>query len=270
MKKIHIILGAMVAIATFAIGCDKNVLDYGDVEKLTDGQALLKVNYVSYYKSNPSVVIKFNDKRVSSVITSRTPFPGGGYNTGGGSQPDFMIVNPGALKLTIAVPFKKDTGLDSLVLYNTTLQIAAGGRYVVHITDTATNTKTFVTEEDFKMPDSGFCAYRFTNLMPDVPAVDLYYGSSATVHTADTLLAGNVSYLSMTNQFKVRFGQSRTWKIRRAGAALTTATILASYTSASTFTNSRVYNIMASGYGAYPTTPTTETRRPFVSFFLIR
>lgn len=270
MKIKYIISGALIAIVLFTIGCEKNVLDYGEVEKLTSDQALLKINYVSSYKSNPSVVLKLNDKRVTPIITSRTPFPGGGYNTGGGSQPDFLIVNPGSLKLTVAVPFKKDTGQDSLVLYNTTLQIASGGRYVAHITDTAANTKTFVTQEDFKMPDSGFCAYRFTNLMPDVPAVDLYYGSSATVHTADTLLAGNVSYLSISNQFKVRFGQSKTWKIRRAGAALTTATILASYTSASTFTNSRVYNIMACGYGAYPTTPTTETRRPFVSFFLIR
>lgn len=270
MKLKYIIPSALIAMTLFVMGCEKNVLDYGEVEKLGADQALLKINYVSQYKSNPTVVLKLNDIRISSIITSRTPFPGGGYNTGGGSQPDFLVVNPGAVKLTVAVPFKKDTGKDSLVLYNTTLQIAAGGRYVAHVTDTATNTKTFVTEENFVRPDSGFCAYRFTNLMPDVPAVDLYYGTSATVHTADTLLAGNVTYLSMSPQFKVRFGQAKTWKIRRAGAALTTATILANYTSTNTFTNSRVYNIMASGYGVYPTTPTTETRRPFVSFFLIR
>lgn len=270
MKKIYFIPITFVALALFFLGCDKNVLDYGDVEKLSGDQALLKINYVSAYKSNPRVVLKLNDTRVSSVITARTPFPGGGYNTGGGSQPDFLIVNPGAVKLTVAVPFKVDNGTDSLVLYNTTLQLAGGERYVAHVTDTAANTKTIITQEDFKLPDSGYCAYRFINLMPDVPAVDLYYGTSATVHTADTLLASNVNYLSITNKFIVRFGQSRTWKIRRAGAALTSATILASYTSASTFSNSRVYNIMASGYGMFPTTPTTETRRPYLSFFLIR
>ncbi|KLT64508.1 DUF4397 domain-containing protein [Pedobacter sp. BMA] len=253
-------------IALALAGCTKNVLDYGDTVKLTGDEALLKVNYVSYYYNNRAVAIKINDKRVSSVITARTPFPGGGYNTGGSSTADFLAVTPGNLKLSIILPKKKDDGTDSLVLYSTTLQIVGGKNYVAHITDTTSNTKTVLTEENFARPDTAYCKYRFINLMPNVPAVDLYYGTSATDNSLDSLIAGNVSYLNITNEIKLRAAQSKTWKIRPAGAAITTATVLANYTSASTFLNQRVYTIFASGYSGISTAP----RRPYVSFFLIR
>lgn len=247
-------------------GCTKNVLDYGEVEKLNSDQALLKVNYASYYYNNRAIAIKINDKRVSSVITARTPFPGGGYNTGGSSTADFLAVTPGNLKISIILPKKKDDGTDSLVLYSTSFQIQPGKNYVAHITDTAATTKSVLTEENFVRPDTAYCKYRFINLMPNVPSVDLYYGTSATDNTKDSLLAGNVNYLNITNEIRLRSAQSKTWKIRPAGAAITTATVLANYTSASTFLNQRVYTIFASGYSGIATAP----RRPYVSFFLIR
>nr|WP_276902097.1 DUF4397 domain-containing protein [Pedobacter kyonggii] len=253
-------------IATALAGCTKNVLDYGETEKLTSDQALLKVNYASYYYNNRAIAIKINDKRVSSVITARTPFPGGGYNTGGSSTADFLAVSPGNLKLSIILPKKRDDGTDSLVLYSTTFQIEAGKNYVAHITDTAANTKNVLTQESFIRPDTAYCKYRFINLMPNVPSVDLYYGTSATDNTKDSLIAGNVNYLNISNEITLRSAQSKTWKIRPAGAAITSATVLANYTSASTFLNKRVYTIFASGYSGITTAP----RRPYVSFFLIR
>jgi hypothetical protein len=248
------------------VGCTKNVIDYGTNEKLTADQALLKINYTSYYFNNRSVFFKINDQRISGLLTARTPFPGGGYNTGGSSSPDFLAVTPGDLRLSVVLPHKIDNGTDSIVLYTTTLQIAAGKNYVAHIADTAATTKTFLTEENFTRPDTSYARYKFVNLMPNVPAVDLYYGTSATSHTLDTLIAGNVPYLAATNEIRLKSGQSKTWKIRPAGAALTTATILASYTSASTFLNQRVYTAFASGYSGITTVP----RRPYISFFLIR
>ncbi|MBE9600498.1 DUF4397 domain-containing protein [Pedobacter sp. MC2016-24] len=248
------------------ISCNKNVLDYGDVEKLGSDQALLKINYVSAYANNRSVAFKINDVRVSNVVTWRTPFPGGGYNTGGGSGPDFMAVNPGTVKLSVIVPFKKDNGLDSLELYSTNLQLVAGKNYVAHIADTTSSTKTFLTEENFVRPDTSYCRYRFVNLIPNVAAVDLYYGTSATDQTKDTLLAGNISYLNISNEIKLKSAQSKTWKIRTAGAAITSATILASYTSTSLFLNQRVYTAFACGYNG----KTANAQKPYLSFFLIR
>lgn len=265
--KIFLNISALSLLLLFCLaGCDKNEINYGDFDKLTSDQALLKINNVSYYSDNRATYFKINNKRVSGLLTARSPFPGGGYNTGGASSPDFLTIPSGNVKLEIALPYKIDTGLDSLILYSTNLQITGGKNYVVHITDTAATTKNVLTEERFARADTATSRYRFINLMPNVPAVDLYYGSSATVHTADTLIAGNVSYLSTTNEIVLKSGQSKTWKIRPAGAALTTPTILASYTSASTFTSERVYTIFASGYNGTTIAP----RRPYVSFFLVR
>jgi len=263
--KIYSVLTAFAGFLLLA-SCGKNVLDYGETQKLTGDQALLKINYVSMYANNRTVYFKINDKRVSNIMTARTPFPGGGYNTGGGSGPDFLIVDPGSVKLSVVVPHKVDNGSDSLELYTTTLQITAGKNYVAHITDTAGNTKSFLTEESFVRPDTGTVRYRFVNLMPNVPAIDLYYGTSATDQTKDTLLAGNVNYLNISDEIKVRRSQAKTWKIRPAGAAKTATTILANYTSSSTFVNQRAFTIFASGYSG----KTSAVQRPYVSFFLIR
>jgi hypothetical protein len=137
---------------------------------------------------------------------------------------------------------------------------------VAHITDTAATTQTFLTEESFVRPDTALARYRFVNLMPNVPAVDLYYGVSATDQSLDTLIVGNVSYLSVSNEIKLKSAQAKTWKIRPAGAAISAANILGSYTSSSTFLNQRVYTIFASGYAG----KTTTVQKPYVSFFLIR
>jgi hypothetical protein len=259
-------IASLFAIVLFMASCGKHVLDYGEVEKLSGDEAALKINYVSAYPNNPSVFFKINDQRISNLLTWRTPYPGGGYNTGGDSQPNFLLVKPGAVKLSVCLPYKVDTGKDSLVLYSTTINLTGGGKFVVHITDTAALTKTVVTEETFLKTDSALTAYRFINLMPNVSSIDLYYGTSATDHALDTLLAGNVNYLKMTDQFRVRSGQSKTWKIRPAGAAKTTATILASYTSASTFLSQRVYNIFACGYDG----KTTTAQKPYVSWLQVR
>lgn len=249
------------------VSCTKSVLDYGDTEKLSGNQALLKVNYVSSYYNNRSVYFKINDQRVSGLLTARTPFPGGGYNTGGTNTSDFLQVSPGSLKFAVVLPRKVDNGLDSIELYSTTLQIAAGKNYTVHITDTAATTKSLLTEENFAKPDTGTARYRFVNLIPNVAAVDLYYGTATTSdQSTDSLILGNIPYLQMSNEFKMRAGVSRTWKVRAAGAAKTSATLIASYASTSVVLNQRVYTAFASGYNG----KTTAVQKPYVSFFLVR
>ncbi len=250
----------------FLSACEKNVIDYGDIVKVGPEVPLIKLNYASLYSDNRFAVIKLNGKRVTSLIQGRTPFPGGGYNTYGDVRADYLTLEPGDVKLTVALPFKVDIGLDSLELYSTTLKIEKGKKYVAHITDTAAFTKTVLTEETFLKPDSGFASYRFINLMPNVPAIDLYYGQSATIVTADKLVASNISYLKISDYFTINRASARTWKIRPAGAAISNETVIASYTSASTLLNQRTYTIYALGYNGTTTVP----RKPYLSFFHIR
>jgi len=265
----------MCAVSLLAIaGCTKNVLDYGDVEKLTGDEALLKINNVSMYANNRTAFYKINGQRVSGPLTARSPFPGGGYNTGGDSKPDFLVVQPGEINLSVVMPKKKDDGTDSVVLYSTTLNVDAGKKYSLHLTDTAANVKKLLTEENFVMPDSGFARYRFVNLIPNVAAVDLYYGRTAVTaadQSADSLVLGNVPLLQMSPEFRMRAGGQiggvlGIWKIRPAGAAKTATTLLASYASASSVLNRRIYTAFACGYSG----KTIASQRPYVSFYLVR
>jgi hypothetical protein len=254
MKKILTISALAFSIA-FVSGCEKEADLVANAESVAANKALLKINFVSTYAANPSVQFKLNDVRVSNLITARTPYPGGGYNTGGGSTNDYLAVDPGTIAMSIAIP-NKNTNTDSIMLFKTNLTLDPGKNYTAHITDTAANTKVLLTLDDVNAPDTGLVKYRFVNLMPNVPAIDLYY---------DTIkVASNIAYLTSSNYFTMPVpAASLTWSIREANAA-PTSTALATYSSANTILRQRVYTAFALGYkGA-----TDATRKPYVSFYL--
>lgn len=268
MKNIPIIAVCVFALASIIYGCTKNVLDYGDIQKITADQALLKINYGSQYANNRAVFIKINDQRISSLITGRQPYPGGGYNTGGNNTADFLQVTSGAVKVSVVLPKKINDGTDSIVLYNTTVNIEAGKNYVVHITDTAATTSSLLTEESFAKPDSLTTRYHFVNLMPNVPSIDLYYGTATgSDQSTDSLLVGGIDYLKNSADFTIKNATTtfKTFKIRAAGAARTSATVLASYLPTTMSTSRRSYVAFATGYSGK-----TGTQKPYISFFLIR
>lgn len=220
--------------------------------------AFLKVNYNSAYAKNPGVQLKLNGTRVSSLLTARTPFPGGGYNTNGSNYPNYLPVTPGSVKFQLSLPYT-NTDQDSVVLFTQSLTLDAGKFYTAHVTDTAANTKLFLTTDDMTLPDTAYARFRFVNLMPDVPAIDLYYGS--------TIVASNIAYLSASNYFTVHTVTTpnplQTWAIRPAGAAATT-TALATYNSSNTVLNQRNYTAFAVGYKL----GVDAVRKPYISFLL--
>lgn len=257
---------SLLSILLLFLGCDRNEINYGDIEYVSATDAVVKINYASLYPDNRFVFIKFNGKRVTPLIRGRQPFPGGGLNTLGDLRADFLSVKPGDVKVEVVLPHKKDDGLDSAVLYSSNVRLDPGKRYTIHMTDTGSLTKSVMTEEDFAMPDSGYARYRFINLMPNVPAIDLYYGQSATVHNADKKIASNIQYMESSEYITLNRAASRTWKIRAAGAAVNTATVIASYTSASATLNQRTYTVFALGYNGIKVAPTM----PYLSFFFVR
>jgi hypothetical protein len=260
MKKNLFIIAILVAgISLLVVSCKKNVLKVPYT--YTAGMAYVKVNYASPYKANPGVEIKFNDQRVSSVLSYSYPYPGGGLNTGGGSQPDFFQVNPGALKIDIVIP-KVGTNTDSVVLYTTSTTVAADKYYSFHITDTSAATQSFLLDENASFPDSGFSKYRFVNLMPNLPALDLYFGS--------TLVASNVAYKAASPFFTIGSTNAAQWAIRPAGAAATSAAITTYPTASTLYTvpNQRVLTVFARGYSTI--SATTDPRRGQVSLYYVR
>lgn len=241
-------------------GCKKNAINYSDFDYVDENSALIKINYNVAFRANPFVQVKVNGTRVSGTnIQTRYPFPGGGFNTLGGNTGDYLPITPGNTEISISIP-KRGTNIDSVEIYKTTMSTVARKNYTLHVADTI-NTKSLLVEEDRSLPDSGFVKYRFVNLMPNVPAVDLYIGA--------VKVASNVAYMAIGDKFELPVSQanvSTVWAIRPAGA-LPTSTALATYTSASTLLNRRIYTVFATGYSGMTS---TDVRRPFVAFYYVR
>ena len=237
-------------------GCDKETEWTAEANNVpAERQAFLKINYVSNYAANPSVHLTVNDIRVSNLITARTPFPGGGYNTGGSNFGDYLSVRSGPNKVSVAIPHRNYFG-DSVLLYTTNLTLEPNMYYTLHITDTASKTKQLLTVDDLTQPEAGQTRFRFINLMPNVAAVDLYYGT--------TKVASNIPYLTSSTYITMAVPTTAlAWSIREAGASAT-STALATYTSANTTLSQRVYTAFALGYKS----SSDAARRPYISFYL--
>ena len=259
MKKIFQYTSLALAGAMLMASCKKNEIKYGDFELVGPDKALFKVNNLSQYKTNPTVVFTIDGKRVNNPITARTPFPGGGLNTGGGSTANYMLFASGSHEFRVVIP-SKVTNEDSLELYKTNINLEGGNYQTLHITDTGANTFSTLITDVLQRPDSGKVKYVFLNLMPDAPALDLYYDS--------TLLASNVAYKS-----SVEFSKPSSltaakpgWWARQSGAAPGTKALVAYATEAGVISsqlNQRVFTIFTSGYASLAG---TDTRRPFLSF----
>lgn len=231
-------------------------ITYGDFEVYNGDKALLKINYASAYAVTKTVQFKLNGKRQGALITYRSPYPGGGYNTAGASSPEYMQIEPGTYDFSFSVPNSGTTN-DSISLYNGKITLEKGKNHSLHIADTAGNIKHVFTTDNTDKPASGTARYKFVNLIPNATAVDLYLG--------DSLIIGNLNYLNKSDYFILNVPQvtTRAWNVRAAGSAAN-STPIATYSSSATFTNQRVYTIFALGYNG----KTTSTQKPYVSLFL--
>lgn len=213
-----------------------------------------KIVHASAYATNYTVQLKVNDERISNNITYSTPFPGGGLNTGGGAAPLYLSIKPGKTKISMSVP-KSGTNVDSISLYNGTLDLAADIYYTTYIADTGINTLLLMFGENRAMPANGTSRFKFINLIPNLPAADLYYGT--------TKVASNIQYGFGSGDFIQNKNDTTHWTIRAAGALPTSAAI-AAYPALSaapqTIPNQRIFTVYSRGYvGA------TGNRAPAIS-----
>jgi hypothetical protein len=240
----------------FIMGCKKEISWKADSNTLSPGQARLKINAVTQYRANPTFHLKVNGARVSNQITARTPFPGGGYNTGGGSANDYLAVASGRVNISAAIPYA-GTSVDSVLLFSRDINIDQNKYYTAHVADTGLSTRVLVLEDDQTTPETGFVKYRFVNLMPNAPAVDLYFGT--------TRVATNIAYMSASDYFLLPNTPTAAWTIRETGTAATSTAMATYAANTAVQQNMRGYTVFASGYKGLPA---TDPRRPFVAFYL--
>lgn len=251
MKKTLIITACFVAGLFFA-GCEKeNVLIAGETNPPANA-AFLKINYASAYALNPSVQLSVDDVRVSNLITARTPFPGGGFNTGGASSNDYLVTDSGTTSISVSIP-NKNTNTDSVLIFDKDVILESQKYYSLHIADTGANIKYLLLQDDRTKPDTSLAKLRFVNLMPNAPLVDLYYGN--------TIVASAIPFMGASGYFTVpTAAPALAWSVKETGSTTT----LATYTSGNTILNQRVYTAFAMGYKGQ----TSAQRKPYVSFYL--
>jgi hypothetical protein len=240
MKHTIIFAAVLFAAAGFS-GCKKNTYNVTD-RTSNAGTAQVKLGYFSAYTASTNTILYVNNKPVSNTLTAPFSFPGGGFNMGGSSNGDYLLVTPGATKIQGFAPVP-GTGNIASKLFEFTETFAADKFYTFYITDTSSATAGFSIEDSKATPDSGFARIKFINAMPNVPAIDLYKG--ATNSTA-TLLISNVAFKAASASFDVAL-PSDSFFIRPAGAAITTAPI-ARRAWAANLTNQRIYSMLARGY----------------------
>jgi hypothetical protein len=263
MKYIFITIALFILIA-----CDKIKLAEKE-ETSPEGTAYVKAGYFSQYVSanNVGVQMKFDGERVSNLFTSPTPYPGGGFNTGGNSFADYLSIAPGSRNLIISIP-KAGTNTDSIVRFNGSVDLTAGTRQTIMLTDTAANTQATVIADDITPPQTGnFARAKFFNGMPG-STLDFYIRSSGGTLAA----AKNIAYKGLSAYFDFPAGLSNdTLDIVTAGTNYTSSTTpLARYVWAQTsIIPGRVYTILSAGYSSIAYT-TTDNRRARVSVVLNR
>jgi len=241
MKHKLIITTACISTALLFAGCKKNSYFVTD-RTSSEGSAQVKLGYFSAYTVQPNTILYINDKAVSNTITAPVGFPGGGFNTGGSSNGDYLWVTPGTVKIAGFTPIP-GTGNPMTKLFEFTETFEANKFYTFYITDTSTNTKGFSVPDDRTAPDSGFVRMKFVHCMPNVTALDLYRGANNTVAT---IIASNVAYKGVSASFDVRI-PTDSFFIRPAGALASTPPI-ARRAFAASLTNKRIYSLLARGY----------------------
>lgn len=255
MKKYISIIGILVAGLVIMNACKKNTISVAPFDVAND-KALFKLNYACPYAKMGAVQIKIDGIRVSNNITYNTPFPGGGLNTGGSNNADYMALAPGEHTVSLSVPFA-GTNEDSVSLYSTNVNVDGKTYYTLHVSDTLANTFSMLLTDLDNKPDSGVSKFSFVNLIPN-SAIDLYFGT--------TKVASNIGFKIATDTFSLAAGSGAQFFIRTAGAA-PNSTPLAMYpTTANTgyiIPNQRVYTAYARGYLGLTA---SDTRRAMLSF----
>jgi hypothetical protein len=196
MKRVFSIIAMAMLVAWFA-GCEKNTYNVTERTEIT-GKAMVKFGYFVPASTNQPVQVKVDGNRMSPTLPYNTPFPGGGLNTGGLNNSDFLVFEPGSYNIQLSVP-KVGTETDSVKIFEKNITFGLG-RQTLFLTDSLPNvTEVLLETETPPTTDSGKVRVKFINLIPNTP-VDFY--------RAGVKIKGNIAYKESTEWFDMNAGSS--------------------------------------------------------------
>lgn len=239
MKRLLSITVIAVVVVTAINSCKKNSFSITERTQ-PEGKALVKIGLFNAYNTTSNIRISINGTFVSNELVHPTAFPGGGLNMLGLSNADYLQVDPGNNKFEF---FTMNTGtpVSASKLFETSQTLEAGKRVTLFVTDTLQNTTALLINDNMAMPDSGFVRIKFVNLIPNVPALDLYKGTNALT---DSLLISNIAYKGVSDYINIQSGTD-SFFVRPAGLPKTAIPVARRSFALS---NQRNYTLLSRGY----------------------
>lgn len=239
MKKLLIFSLSLFMLAM--LGCKKNTFF---VTERTEpvGKSLTKFVLCNMTSPASTLTIFDNGTKISPALGLSTPypFPGGGFNTGGSSNGDYLALNPGTHNFELKTLL---SGLNNVVSSYATFSqtLEANKMYSIYTADSGSNFTAVLALDNFTTPkDSGKTAARFVNMIPNAPAVDFYQNG--------TLVASNVKYKEFTDFMEIPASVADSFAIRLSGDVGGPALTAKAYYRLVTNTNQRALSFVARGF----------------------
>ena len=176
-------------------------------------------------------------------LTAGTPLPDSTFKYGAGfpisSDSSYLYLTDGSHNIKLNAIGTTTTSL------NFDMPVAAGKTYTVFATDSLSKISAVIATDDILPPVNKKAVFRFANMVPDAPALDI----ARIKGTDTTVIFSNIAYKTVTPFIQVDTSASTVapfkvdYAIRPAGKTNT----LKAWTSAS-FANGRVYTLVARGF----------------------
>src|SRR5215213_9628842 len=102
MKRSSAIFFILGTTLLFMGGCEKNSFKLRE-STYPEGKALVKIGLFTAYNVNSPIRVAINGEMMSPELLYPFPYPGGGLNTNGSLNSDYLMVNPGNAKVELFI-----------------------------------------------------------------------------------------------------------------------------------------------------------------------
>lgn len=186
---------AVLVLTIAIISCKK--ADLSTTETITPNDKAF-VRFALHSPGTPAVMIKANDVKLNGNSTLGL----NGYFPATVSSPDYSAIAPGStIKLALQ---NAGTQNDSVVLFNSKLDVNAGKFYSVTLADTGVNRTAFIIEDQFLPNKDSSLSVRLINAMVGSNVSLIRVDSSGPSDFSRDTIARNISFKGTSGFIQVK------------------------------------------------------------------
>jgi hypothetical protein len=182
--------------------CEKAALNNTE-EIIPTGQAFIRIALLS--PNTPAVMIKANDVKLNGNTTSGS----NGIFPATFGFPDYAAVTPGS-SFKLSLP-NSGTQNDSVVLFNSKLDLQPGKFYSLTLADTGVNRTAFFIEDQFLPQKDSFLSVRLINAMVGSNLNLIRVDSNSATDVVRDTLARDIPYKGTSGYISVKTFSNRSF-----------------------------------------------------------